>query len=234
MKIFLICLFTLVCVPSFAQTTLTGVYKGIGGESYLSIKEKKGKITGAIYEKGKEALFITGKVKGNEIVGVIKLNVLTERTLLSKRHVDTLALIIDIPADSSSNLVVLSFVKTSNNPKINPDELFGTDSQHPDELVGTWVNMDFESKTEVGYKFLKNGTYEFVGRTLPTSPVPIIYNLGWYVKTGSLWFKTEIVGWDRNSADKASSFKLDNNKLTIDWYYSGNIETFYRKVETKK
>ena len=234
MKLFLTFLFTLVCVASFAQTPLTGLYKGVGGESYLSIKEKKGKIEGTIYEKGKEPLSITGKVKGSEITGIIKLNVLTERQLTVRQKADTLALIIAVPTDSSHISVVLSFVKTTDNPKINPDKLFGTDSQHPAELVGSWVHMDFETKTEVGYKFFKNGIFEFIGRTLPASARAVNFNLEWYVKNGDLWFKMEIPGWSQNSPDKVIGFKLENNVLTLDFEYRGKPEILYRKEDKKK
>ena len=219
---------------ALAQSNLTGLYKGIGGESYLSIKEKKGKIEGTIYEKGKEPLSITGKVKGSEITGIIKLNVLNERQLTVRQKADTLALIIAVPMDSSYNSVVLSFVKTSDNPKIDPDKIFGTDSKHPAELVGSWVYMDFETKTEVGYKFLKNGIFEFIGRTLPASARKINFNLEWYVKNGDLWVKMEIPGWSQNPADKPSGFKLENNVLTLDFEHRGKTETLYRKEDKKK
>ena len=220
-----------------AQSSLTGLYKGIGGDSYLSIKEKKGKVEGDIYENGKEPLHLKGKWNDSKIEGSVLLNILTERKLTGKLNTDTLDLKILIPADNAFTTIVLSFTKTSDNPKINPDKIFGTDAKHPTELVGTWLRFDPKLKREVGYKFLKNGNYEFLGMPpLEDHLVPFMRAmiLNWYVKGGDFWFKTDVPGLNQNIGDSRYGYKLENNVLTLDFEHSGKTEILHRKEDKKK
>ena len=233
---FLPLFFLFIFSNALCQGSLTGLYKGVGGDSYLSIKEKKGKVEGDIYENGKELLHLKGKWNNSKIEGSVLLNILTERKLTGKSNSDTLDLKILIPADNIFTTIVLSFIKISDNPKINPDKVFSTDSKHPTELIGTWVNMDFGTKKEVGYRLLKNGTYEFIGRIIEEHLESIMKSMVfiWYVKDGDLWFKSEIPGYNQNPGDNRYGYKLENNVLTLDFEHSGKTEILFRKEDKKK
>ena len=229
--VFLLCL--LPSTSTWAQNNLTGLYKGVGGESYLSIKEKRGEIEGVIYEKNKKPWHLEGKITNGKITGGVWINAVVERPFEGNLEDDTLRLAIKIPNDSTYASVSLAFKKTSNNPRINPDQLFNTDSEHPNELVGTWVQIDLKSKREIGHVFQKSGFMETVGH--PVSNNSAIINWSWWVKNGYLYTQLEILGFNKNIPVVKSSYQLEGDKLTINWKNTGtNTEVFYRKIETKK
>ncbi len=237
MKSSLIFAFILIYISTIAQTPFTGLYKTISGDSYLSIKERKVRLDtrqfeGDIYEKGKNALHLNGNSKNGKITGSIWLNVIVERHFDGMLRGDTLDLVVKVPNDTAYSYINLSFKKINENPKINPDKIFGTDSEHPDELVGTWTHMDLQTKTYVGHTFQKNGTIQFVGHILPKGSS--IVNTTWYVKNGNLYNKMEIPGWNKPPYIQQNTYKLSGDTLSIDWDMRGINEVFYRKRDAKK
>jgi hypothetical protein len=242
MKSSLIFVFILIYVSTIAQTPLTGLYKSIDGDSYLSIKEKKGRFDarlsdvrqfeGSIYEKNKNTLQLKGSSKNNKLTGTILLNVVVERHFEGILRGDTLDLTVKVPNDTAYSYISFSFKKVSQNPKINPDKIFGTDSEHPDELVGTWTHIDLQTKSQVGHTFQKNGTFQFIGYSLPKD-VSIV-NSTWYVRNGHFFYKFEIPGWNKPPHTQENLYKVTADTLSIDWDMRGINEVFYRKREEKK
>ena len=243
MKFFLTFLFTLICVASFAQTPLTGLYKGIGGESYLSIKEKKGEIEGVIYEKGKEPLTLQGFLTSDSLKGTIWLNIVTERKWIGEYDDSLFTLKVFVPQDTTVSIVAMSFIKVSQKSNIKPEKLFGSDVTLPKELAGIWVSYDFNLKKETGFRLLKNGILEAVGSSAAeelaknglTSKdlqgINIISN--WFVKNNrTIHLATFLNGQKMNEI--SSLYKLEGDKLTLISQNNSPDGVYYRKEDKKK